>query len=72
MWYNIDTTKEREMFKMLKIFKKKKTKKVWKVAYDDAVIHYGAVVKVFDDYNEAISYKNKMEKNNNSVEWYVF
>ena len=48
---------------MLKIFKKKETKKVWKVAYDDAVIHYGSVVKVFDDYNDAVAYKNEMEKN---------
>jgi hypothetical protein len=60
------------MLKMLKIFKKKETKKVWKVAYDDAVIHYGSVVKVFDDYNDAVAYKNEMEKNDKTVEWFVF
>ena len=57
---------------MLKIFKKKETKKVWKVAYDDAVIHYGSVVKVFDDYNDAVAYKNEMKKNDKTVEWFVF
>ena len=57
---------------MLRIFKKKENKKVWKVAYDDVVIHYGAVVKVFDDYNEAVAYKNEMEKNDKSVDWYVY
>jgi hypothetical protein len=57
---------------MLKIFKKKETKKVWKVAYDDAVIHYGSVVKMFDDYNDAVAYKNEMEKNDKTVEWFVF
>ena len=57
---------------MLKIFKKKETKKVWKVAYDDAVIHYGSVVKVFDDYNDAVAYKNEMEKNDKTDEWFVF
>lgn len=57
---------------MLKIFKKKETKKVWKVAYDDTVIHYGSVVKVFDDYNDAVAYKNEMKKNDKTVEWFVF
>ena len=57
---------------MLKIFKKKETKKVWKVAYDDAVIHYGAVVAVFDNYDDAIKYKKEREKNDKSVEWFVF
>ena len=57
---------------MLKIFKKKESKKIWKVAYDDTVIHYGAVVKVFDNYNDAVAYKNEMEKNDKSVDWYVY
>ena len=57
---------------MLKIFKKKETKNVRKVAYDDAVIHYGSVVKVFDDYNDAVAYKNEMKKNDKTVEWFVF
>ena len=60
------------MFKMLKIFKKKETKKIWRVAYDDAVIHYGSVVAVFDNYDDAIKYKNDREKNDSSVEWFVF
>ena len=29
---------------MFKIFKKKETKKVWKVAYSDNITHYGEVV----------------------------
>ena len=57
---------------MFKIFKKKETKKVWKVAYDDAVIHYGAVVEKFDNYEDAVKYKNEKEKNNKSVKWFVF
>lgn len=57
---------------MLKIFKKKETKKVWCVAYSDNVIHYGETVAKFTDYNEAIKFKNEREKNNSSVEWFVF
>jgi hypothetical protein len=57
---------------MLKIFKKKETKKVWKVAYDDAVIHYGAVVAVFDNYEDAIKFKEEREKNDKSIEWFIF
>lgn len=57
---------------MLKIFKKKETKKVWCVAYSDNVIHYGETVAKFTDYDEAIKFKNEREKNNSSVEWFVF
>lgn len=63
---------KRGMLKMFKIFKKKETKKIWKVAFDDAVIHYGAVVAKFDKYEDAIKYKNEKERNNKSVKWFVF
>ena len=57
---------------MLKIFKKKETKKVWKVAYSDNVIHYGEVVAKFTDYNEAVKFKKQRENNDKSIEWFVF
>jgi hypothetical protein len=57
---------------MLKIFKKKETKKVWKVAYSDNVIHYGEVVAKFTDYNEAVKFKKERENNDQSIEWFIF
>jgi hypothetical protein len=57
---------------MLKIFKKKETKKVWCVAYNDNIIHYGNVVAKFTDYDKAVQFKNEQEKNDNSVEWFIF
>ena len=57
---------------MFKIFKKKETKKVWKVAYSDNITHYGEVVAKFENYNDAIKFKKERENNDQSIEWFIF
>lgn len=57
---------------MFKFFKKE-TKKTWKVVCSDYATGYSSIVKVFDNYEDAVKYTEEcnFDNDNMTIEWSV-